>query len=59
MKTKYIIVNFPESQAIINHPRFNECYLVNSKKVELMLFLKIFMKKFVLKKSLLLEKLLL
>lgn len=32
MKTKYIIVNFPESQAIINHPRFNECYLINSKK---------------------------
>lgn len=29
MKTKYIIVSFPESQAIINHPGFNECYLID------------------------------
>lgn len=31
MKTKYIIVSFPESQAIINHPRFNECHLIDSR----------------------------
>lgn len=33
MKTKYIIINFPESQAIINHPRFKECYLVDSSDI--------------------------
>lgn len=30
MKKKYILVSFPESQVIINHPRFNECRLVDS-----------------------------
>lgn len=30
MKKKYILVSFPESQVIIDHPRFNECHLIDS-----------------------------
>lgn len=30
MKKKYILVDFPDSKTIINHPRFNECHLINS-----------------------------
>lgn len=27
---KYIVVKWPESQHLIDHDRFTECYLVNS-----------------------------
>lgn len=30
MKKKYILVDFPDSKTIINHPRFNECHIINS-----------------------------
>lgn len=28
MKTKYYIVEWPESQEFMEHERFNECYLI-------------------------------
>jgi hypothetical protein len=27
--TKYILIEWPESQIIMEHPRFNECLFVN------------------------------
>jgi hypothetical protein len=28
MKTKYVIVTWPESQKLMDHPRFDECHLI-------------------------------